>query len=91
MTMESQGSVTAPARRISAATMAKISPPPPPEEVFADWLLALPHDACLETAAANEIARIDQRNLLHPGVQQLRLLLVAVAGKASWTRAVANR
>ncbi|MHA6642874.1 hypothetical protein [Mesorhizobium sp. A623] len=89
--MDNEDSVAAAARRISAATMAKISPPPPPEEVFADWLVALPHDACIEAAAAGEIARIDQRNLLHPGVQRLRTLLVAVAGKASWTRPVVNR
>ncbi len=77
-------------RRPNPATMAAISPLPPPEEVFADWLLSVPHGACLEEAARREIARIDRRGLSHPGVRRLRVLLVSVAGAAGWHRPVGN-
>ena len=72
------------------ATMAAISPLPPPEEVFADWLLSVPHGADLRHAARRQIALIDRRRSLHPDVQVLRVLLAAVAGTGVWTPPVSN-
>jgi hypothetical protein len=60
------------------------------EEVFIDWLMSLPHGANIETAARRQIALIDRRTPLHPDVQCLRTLLVAVAGPTHWQKAVAN-
>lgn len=71
-------------RRGGHAAMARISPLPPPEEVFADWLLSLPRDADIEEAARQQIALIDRRAAFHPDVQCLRMLLVAVAGDGCW-------
>jgi len=76
------------ARRADAATRAKISPLPPPEEVFVDWLLSVPPGADLETAARRQILSIDARGVLHPDVLCLRALLVAVAGSGNWSRRV---
>jgi hypothetical protein len=70
--------------------MARISPLPPPEEVFADWLLSLPHGADLEDAARDQISLIDRHMPFHPDVQRLRILLVAIAGGACWRRPVPN-
>ena len=70
-------------RPLTRETLRTISPLPPPEEVFADWLMALPQGACIEAAARREIARIDGSNLFHPDLQCLRMLLVAVAGSTS--------
>jgi len=62
-------------------TMASISPLPPPEEVFVDWLMSVPANDCLKAAARHQIDIIDRSALfLHPDVRSLRLLLVAVAG-----------
>lgn len=72
-------------RRLDAVTRARISPLPPPQEVFADWLLSVPADADLEAAAHTQIALIDTRGMLHPDVLCLRAMLVAVAGSGSWT------
>ncbi|MBN9066880.1 MAG: hypothetical protein J0H60_10555 [Rhizobiales bacterium] len=77
-------------RRIDRETMARISPLPPPEEVFADWLLSLPHDADIEAAAKRQIELIDRRVAFHPDVQCLRMLLVAVAGDGYWHSPVRN-
>lgn len=77
-------------RPLGRETLARISPLPPPEEVFFDWLASVPHDACIEEAARTEIARIDRRNLRHPGVQRLRVLLAAVAGMTDWQRPLVN-
>lgn len=88
--MGNEDNVIAPVRQISPATMASVSPLPPPEEVFIDWLMALPYDACIETAARGQIALIDKRNLLHPDVQYLRTLLVAIAGTIHWSWPVTN-
>ena len=88
--MNDDDAVIAARRPLSRETLARISPLPPPEEVFFDWLVSVPHDACLEEAARREIARIDRRGLSHPGVQRLRLLLATVAGVTDWQRPVAN-
>jgi len=77
-------------RRTSAATLRAVSPLPPPEEVFADWLLSVPHDADLEAAARGEIALIDGCGTLHPDVQRLRTLLAVVAGASAWPTRVRN-
>jgi hypothetical protein len=61
-----------------------ISPLPPPEEVFIDWLLSVPHHADLAAAARKQIALIDRRMPFHPDVQCLRMLLAAVAGDGGW-------
>jgi hypothetical protein len=70
--------------------MARISPLPPPEEVFADWLLSLPHDADIEAAARRQIELIDRHSTFHPDVQCLRMLLLAIAGESVWRRASRN-
>lgn len=88
--MDNDDNVIATIRQIISETMAKVSPLPPPEEVFTDWLMALPHDAYIDTAAAQEIAPIDRRNLLPPDLQCLRMLLVAVAGSIPWQRSAPN-
>lgn len=72
-----------------SAKMATTSPLPPPEEVFADWLISAQSEACLEAAARRQIEVIDRSMMsLHPSVQQLRLMLLAVANggdaKAQW-------
>jgi hypothetical protein len=77
-------------RRANAATMRAVSPLPPPEEVFADWLLSVPHDADLEAAALKKIALIDRCGTLHPDVQRLRTLLAVVAGTSAWPIRVRN-
>ena len=61
------------------AEMARVSPLPPPDEVFADWLLSLPHGADIAAAARRQVEMIDARATAHPDVACLRLLLVAVA------------
>ena len=70
------GRVSAGARR----DMARISPLPPPSEIFADWLLSVPHDADLEAAARAQIALIDRSTVIHPDLSCLRMLLLALAG-----------
>jgi len=57
-----------------------VSPLPPPDEVFADWLLSVPHGADIATAARRQVELIDDRGLTHPDVACLRMLLVAIAG-----------
>lgn len=75
---------------LDAGTMAAISPLPPPEEVFIDWLLSVPHDADLEEAARRKIAVIDRCGLLHPDLFKLRTLLAVVAGTGGWPKPVSN-
>lgn len=71
--------------------MAAISPLPPPEEIFIDWLMSVPADDCLEAAARYQIEIIDRSPvLLHPDVRHLRTLLVAVAGEAEWPMPISN-
>lgn len=77
--MSGQNSTIASAR-VKAATMASVSPLPPPEEVFIDWLMSVPHGADIEEAACRQIALIDRQESLHPDVHHLRTLLLAVAG-----------
>ncbi|MGB3387300.1 MAG: hypothetical protein WBA88_04890 [Pseudaminobacter sp.] len=76
-------------RPVSPETLARISPLPPPEEVFFDWLLSVPHDADIEKAARQQISLIDRRVRFHPDVARLRMLLVAVAG-GDWMKPVRN-
>ncbi len=77
-------------QKVDAKTMATISPLPPPEEVFADWLMSVPPGICLEIAAQRQIELIDRRGSLHPGVAVLRSLLAAVACSDDWPRPVPN-
>lgn len=90
MMMGNEHNVIAARRAIEFETMRAISPLPPPEEVFIDWLMSLPHGASIEAAAQRQIALIDRRKSLHPDVQCLRTLLVAVAGTAHWRKPVSN-
>jgi hypothetical protein len=76
--------------RVDRETMARISPLPPPEEVFADWLMSVPRDADIEAAARRQIEVIDRRASFHPDVRCLRMLLVAVADDACWRPPVPN-
>ena len=66
-------------RPLRASEMARVSPLPPPDEVFADWLLSVPHGADIAAAARRQVELIDARATAHPDVACLRLLLVAVA------------
>lgn len=77
-------------RSLDAATMRAISPLPPPEEVFIDWLMSVPHDANLEAAALRKIALIDRCGSLHPDVFRLRTLLAVVAGTGAWPKHIRN-
>ena len=58
--MNDDDDVLAARRPLGREALARISPLPPPEEVFFDWLVSVPHGACLEEAARREIARIDR-------------------------------
>jgi hypothetical protein len=84
MTARDDDDTIAARRPLDADALRAISPLPPPEEVFADWLMSVPHDADLAAAARKQIALIDRRMPFHPDVQCLRMLLVAVAGDGSW-------
>lgn len=77
-------------RRANATMMRAVSPLPPPEEVFSDWLLSVPHDADLEAEALRKIAVIDRGGTLHPDVLRLRTLLAVVAGTSTWPIRVRN-
>lgn len=61
----------------------RVSPLPPPDEVFADWLLSVPHGEDLAAAARRQVELIDDRGQSHPDVACLRMLLVAVAGEGA--------
>jgi hypothetical protein len=84
MTARDDDDTIAARRPLDRETLRTVSPLPPPEEVFADWLLSVPHGADLEAAARKQIALIDRRMPFHPDVQCLRMLLVAVAGGDGW-------
>jgi hypothetical protein len=72
-------------RSLGHEDMARVSPLPPPEEVFADWLLSVPCDDCMEAAARFQIELIDRSAAAsHPDVRCLRLMLVAIAGDGVW-------
>ncbi len=90
MTARDDDEIIAARRPLDAEAMRAISPLPPPEEVFADWLLSVPHGVDLATAARRQIALIDRRMPFHPDVQCLRMLLVAVAGDFGWQRPLRN-
>ena len=62
-------------------TMAKTSSLPPPEDIFIAWILSVPDQGCVETAARAQIAIIDRSAVaLDPNVIKLRTLLVAAIG-----------
>lgn len=77
-------------RSLDRSTAARISPLPPPEEVFVDWLLSVPHGADLEDAARRQIEIIDRLAPIHPDVRSLRVLLGCVAGGSFWRRPPGN-
>ena len=88
-TPERDGLNTVGRRRRDRATLAKVSPLPPPDEVFADWLVSLQPNACLEAAARKQIEMIDRSSVaLHLSIQHLRLLLLAVADDSDRKRQV---
>lgn len=66
-----------------AGRRTRVSPLPPPDEVFADWLLSVPHGEDLAAAARRQVELIDARGQAHPDLDCLRLLLVAVAGEGA--------
>lgn len=86
---DDEDTVAAPRQRERPA-MAAISPLPPPEEIFADWLMSVPHDADIARAAWRQIEVIDRRASLHPDVQVLRTLLLSVAASGRWSKPVSN-
>jgi len=91
MTARRQKDIVTKRRVVSRENMVRISPLPPPEEVFIDWLLSVPAEDCLEAAARYQIETIDRSAVvLHPHVRQLRTLLVAVAGDCDWRKPTAN-
>lgn len=91
MTARRQKDIVTKRRAVSQETMARISPLPPPEEVFIDWLLSVPAEDCLKAAARYQIETIDRSTVvLHPHVRQLRALLVAVEGDGGWRKPIAN-
>lgn len=77
-------------RPLSHREFARISPLPPPEEVFADWLVSVPPDVDLVVAAREQVRLIDRGMPLHPDLLCLRALLVAVAGGVAWIGPVPN-
>ncbi len=62
---------------------AHISPLPPPEAVFLDWLMTVSTDRDIEAAARVEIDRIDRRGIAHPDLDKLRGLFLAFVGEAA--------
>lgn len=90
MTTRHEDRVASSRRPLDGEAMAAISPLPPPDEVFVDWLMSVPPGADLEAAARHQIALIDRRGQLHPDVQVLRTLLAAVAGRGGWSKPVSN-
>jgi hypothetical protein len=55
---------------------------PSPEDIFLSWLLWLPDDADVPSAAADEVARLDRHAPLEPGAKRLRDLLLSAADMA---------
>ncbi len=90
MTARDDDDTIAARRPLPRTTLQAVSPLPPPEEVFIDWLMSVPHDADLEIAAQRKIAVIDRCGTLHPDVQRLRTLLAVVAGASAWPKQVRN-
>ena len=88
--MNDDEKVAARHRPLDRQTMAAISPLPPPEEVFIDWLMSVPLDADIEAEARKKIAVIDRCGPLHPDVFRLRTLLAVVAGTSAWPKPVSN-
>lgn len=50
--MNDDDDVLAARRPLGREALARISPLPPPEEVFFDWLVSVPHGACLRRPPA---------------------------------------
>lgn len=91
MTARDDDKVTTARRTLNAGTMAAVSPLPPPEEVFIDWLMSVPADDCLEAAARYQIEIIDRCTAFqHPDVRRLRTLLAALAGDCDWKKPISN-
>lgn len=90
MTMRDDDRSATSKKPLDARTKAAISPLPPPEEVFIDWLMSVPHHADLEKEARRKIAAIDRCGALHPDVFRLRTLLAVVAGTGAWPTPVSN-
>lgn len=90
MTIADKNSLVAHSRRITPQMLVSISPLPPPEEVLADWLMTVAHEPDIEAAARRQIALIDRRAPLHPDVQCLRALLVAIAGATYWQKPISS-
>lgn len=88
--MGQHDSLAATSRQVDAAAMRAVSPLPPPEEVFVDWLMSVPHDASLEEAARRKIAVIARCDPLHPDVFKPRTLLAVIAGGSAWPNPVSN-
>ena len=80
MSAKRRGTASTPARPPGRRPAASLSPLPPPEEVFVDWLLSVPHDADLGEAARRQVALIDGCVELHHDAQRLRLMLIAIGG-----------
>lgn len=87
---DDEKTVAARSRKVDRMILAAISPLPPPEEVFADWLMSVPAGISLEIAAQRQIELIDRRGSIHPDVTVLRSLLAAVACSDDWPRPVPN-
>lgn len=69
-------------------TAATVSPLPPPEEVFADWLMAVPHDADIAHAALLQVDLIDGSGIMHPDLDCLRLLMLSLAREVTPKRRI---
>jgi hypothetical protein len=67
-----------------------VSPLPPPEEVFLDWLVSMADCEDIEAEARLQAEQIADRAPRHADAQCLRSLLLAVAGERSWPKPVAN-
>lgn len=87
---ERSDDIVAARRTLDRGAMLAVSPLPPPEEVFIDWLLSVPHGVSLEAAARRQIALIDRGASFHPDVLCLRTMLAAVAGDCAWRKPAAN-
>jgi len=77
-------------RSISRHSTARVPNLPEPEDVFLSWLLALPADTNLETAAREQIDLIDQRVPFHSSVASLRVLFAAVVSDCGRRKSIVS-